>query len=182
VHREGPPAVLRVAEDRGGGVHSARPRGLHEERGRRHRGPARPHAPPGGAELPDPPGGALHDPQGEPPGPRAGERGSAPLRAAPHRALGDRRRLPVIPTDAGYARELDGRDELARFRAEFVGDDPDVIYLDGNSLGRLSRRAAARLREVVETEWGRRLIRGWGEASMAAPRRGGGQPARPVRA
>src|SRR5262249_36485544 len=131
-------------------------------------------------ELPDPPGGPLHHSQGDPPRPRAGERGGARLRAEPGRALGDRRRLPVIPTDAGYARELDARDELARFRAEFVGDDPDLIYLDGNPLGRLSRRAAARVREVVETEWGRRLIRGWGEAWMAAPRRVGAKLARLV--
>jgi kynureninase len=71
------------------------------------------------------------------------------------------------------ARDLDARDELARFRAEFVVDDPDLIYLDGNSLGRLPRRSAARLREVVEAEWGARLIRGWGEGWMEAPRRVG---------
>jgi len=71
------------------------------------------------------------------------------------------------------ARDLDARDELARFRAEFVVDDPDLIYLDGNSLGRLPRRSAARLREVVEAEWGGRLIRGWGEGWMEAPRRVG---------
>ena len=75
------------------------------------------------------------------------------------------------PIDAGYAHELDRRDELARFRDEFVIDDPDLIYLDGNSLGRLPKRTAARLREVVEQEWGRRLIQGWGEGWFAAPRR-----------
>jgi kynureninase len=71
------------------------------------------------------------------------------------------------------ARDLDAQDELARFRAEFVVDDPELVYLDGNSLGRLPRRSAARLREVVETEWGGRLIRGWGEGWMEAPRRVG---------
>ncbi len=85
---------------------------------------------------------------------------------------------PAVPTDAARARALDEADELARFRAEFVIDDPGLIYLDGNSLGRLPRRSAARLREVVEAEWGARLIRGWGEGWMDAPRRIGGKLAR----
>src|SRR3972149_5336201 len=54
-----------------------------------------------------------------------------------------------IPTDADYALERDRADPLARFRDEFVIDDPDLIYLDGNSLGRLPKRTAARLREGV---------------------------------
>lgn len=81
-------------------------------------------------------------------------------------------------TDARYARELDAADELARFRAEFVIDDPTLIYLDGNSLGRLPRRSIARLREVVEQEWGGRLIRGWNEGWIEAPRRVGAKLAR----
>ncbi len=66
------------------------------------------------------------------------------------------RRFFVLPTsllrnvktqfyaDAAYAQELDQQDELAPFRDEFVVDDPDTIYLDGNSLGRLPLRGAAR--------------------------------------
>ncbi len=56
---------------------------------------------------------------------------------------------------------LDSQDELASFRDEFVIPDPDLIYLDGNSLGRLPRRAAQRLAQVVQSEWGERLIRSW---------------------
>jgi len=74
-------------------------------------------------------------------------------------------------TDIDYARELDRQDDLARFRDEFVIDDPDLIYLDGNSLGRLPKRTAARMREVIEKEWGERLIRGWGEGWFTAPQR-----------
>ena len=66
------------------------------------------------------------------------------------------------------AQELDRHDSLARFRDEFVIDDPDLIYLDGNSLGRLPKRTTARVREVVDHEWGQRLIRGWGEGWMSA--------------
>ncbi|MBI4014008.1 MAG: kynureninase [Candidatus Rokubacteria bacterium] len=85
---------------------------------------------------------------------------------------------PAVRTDAAYAYVLDQADELARFRAEFVIEEPGLIYLDGNSLGRLPRRSAARLREVVESEWGGRLIRGWGEGWMDAPRRVGAKLAR----
>ncbi|HKZ85931.1 MAG TPA: kynureninase [Anaerolineae bacterium] len=84
------------------------------------------------------------------------------------------------PIDAGYAHELDRRDELARFRDEFVIDDPDLIYLDGNSLGRLPKRSAARIRDVVEREWGGRLIRGWGEGWFTAPQRIGSKVAQLV--
>ncbi len=73
--------------------------------------------------------------------------------------------------DAEYARELDRRDPLAHFRNEFVVDDPDLIYLDGNSLGRLPKRTQARMRDVVDNEWGKRLIRGWGEGWFDAPQR-----------
>ncbi len=73
------------------------------------------------------------------------------------------------------ARALDARDPLAKFRDEFVVDDADTIYMDGNSLGRLPKRAIARVREVVENEWGKRLVRGWGEGWMDAPTRIGGK-------
>lgn len=81
---------------------------------------------------------------------------------------------PILP------HPLDRQDDLARFRDEFVIDDPDLIYLDGNSLGRLPKRSAARLREVVEEEWGGRLIRGWGEGWYSAPERVGEKIARLV--
>ena len=76
-----------------------------------------------------------------------------------------------------YARELDAQDPLAHFRGEFIIDDPNLIYLDGNSLGRLPKRTATRLREVIEGEWGKRLIRGWGEGWFTAPQRIGGKVA-----
>jgi len=40
------------------------------------------------------------------------------------------------------ARERDREDPLARYRDEFVVADEGLIYLDGNSLGRLPRRAS----------------------------------------
>jgi kynureninase len=59
------------------------------------------------------------------------------------------------------AAALDAADPLGPFRDRFVVADPDLVYLDGNSLGRLPRATAERLRGVVEGEWGGELIRGW---------------------
>jgi kynureninase len=56
---------------------------------------------------------------------------------------------------------LDAADPLASFRDRFVFADPNLIYLDGNSLGRLPRAAVERLAAVVRDEWGDELIRGW---------------------
>ncbi|ADJ48129.1 kynureninase [Amycolatopsis mediterranei S699] len=78
-----------------------------------------------------------------------------------------------MTTDISPARadRLDAEDELAAFRERFVpiGDPGVVAYLDGNSLGRPLRATAERLRELVEHEWGGRLIRAWEERWLALP-------------
>ncbi len=79
-----------------------------------------------------------------------------------------------------HARELDQDDVLECYREEFVVEDPELIYLDGNSLGRLPRMAAERVREVVEREWGERLIRGWNEGWFTAPQRVGAKVAQVI--
>jgi kynureninase len=79
---------------------------------------------------------------------------------------------------ADFARELDAHDELTPFRDEFVIDDPDLIYLDGNSLGRMPKATATRMRELVEDEWGKGLIRGWNRGWWTTPNRIGEKIAR----
>jgi kynureninase len=59
------------------------------------------------------------------------------------------------------AHRLDDEDPLAGFRDRFVVADADLVYLDGNSLGRLPVATRDRLRVAVEQEWGDELIRGW---------------------
>ncbi len=70
---------------------------------------------------------------------------------------------------AAYAVAMDQQDELAHFRTRFVIDDPDLIYLDGNSLGRLPLASADRLTQMVQNEWGNRLIRSWNEGWIELP-------------
>ncbi len=73
----------------------------------------------------------------------------------------------------GLAREeavnLDASDPLRSFRDRFVIADQGIVYLDGNSLGRLPRRTLSRLSSVAKDEWGARLIRAWEEGWMELP-------------
>ncbi|NHZ70278.1 MAG: kynureninase [Proteobacteria bacterium] len=57
-------------------------------------------------------------------------------------------------------RALDTQDELRGFRSRFVIDDA-VLYLDGNSLGRLPLATINAVRLAVEDEWARELVLGW---------------------
>ena len=75
-----------------------------------------------------------------------------------------------MQTNLDYAQQLDARDELASYRAAFVHAG-DLIYMDGNSLGRLPGATAARMGAAVEQEWGRDLIRGWHHGWYDAPQR-----------
>jgi len=66
---------------------------------------------------------------------------------------------------------MDRDDPLGPLRERFALPD-GVIYLDGNSLGARPKAAAARGAQVVEAEWGIRLIRSWNDAGwFALPRR-----------
>lgn len=73
--------------------------------------------------------------------------------------------LGPFPNAGGYtkAERLDAEDPLARHREQFVFTDPELIYLDGNSLGRQPREAKGLIQNVVEREWGDRLIQSWNE-------------------
>ncbi|MBA2681220.1 MAG: kynureninase [Ktedonobacteraceae bacterium] len=78
-----------------------------------------------------------------------------------------------IRIDATYATELDARDPLARFRERFVMTDPELIYMDGNSLGRLPKATLPLAEDLVQRQWGDRLIRSWNEGWFTAPERVG---------
>jgi kynureninase len=63
--------------------------------------------------------------------------------------------------DIEYARSLDRADPLAGFRDHFVIADPDMCYLDGNSLGRLPKATAEAVQKMTVEEWGGELVTGW---------------------
>jgi kynureninase len=64
------------------------------------------------------------------------------------------------------AESLDASDPLAGFRDRFVVADPSIVYLDGNSLGRLPKATVDRLRDEAGRGWGDRLVRAWDEGWM----------------
>jgi kynureninase len=65
-------------------------------------------------------------------------------------------------TDRQFALDLDARDPLAGFRSQFVIDDPNICYLDGNSLGRLPLATIDAVNEFMNKEWGPEVVSGWG--------------------
>ena len=58
---------------------------------------------------------------------------------------------------------MDRKDPLQSFRDRFLISDPSLIYLDGNSLGRLPLETIHSLDNVIRNQWGDRLIRSWNE-------------------
>jgi len=62
-----------------------------------------------------------------------------------------------------YARSLDSSDPLKDYRNQFIISDPSLIYLDGNSLGRLPKKTADYMDHNIKEQWGDRLIRSWNE-------------------
>ncbi len=73
---------------------------------------------------------------------------------------------------------LDAADPLRDFRSRFHDDGSGLIYLDGNSLGRLPLAAQARVNDLVRHQWGERLIRSWNEGWFDLPERLGAKAAR----
>ena len=65
-------------------------------------------------------------------------------------------------TDREYALELDRNDPLAHFKSQFVVSDPEICYLDGNSLGRLPKATVVAINSFMVDEWGPEVVTGWG--------------------
>jgi len=88
--------------------------------------------------------------------------------------------MDFTSTDISLAHKLDAEDELSSFRGQFVIDDPNLIYLDGNSLGRLPKRTVEFMKNTIEQEWGKRLIRIWNDGWINTPSELGAKIARLV--
>ena len=59
--------------------------------------------------------------------------------------------------------QLDAADSLAHFRDRFVIQDPNVCYLDGNSLGRLPKKTVETINDFLLNGWGTKVVDGWAE-------------------
>lgn len=59
------------------------------------------------------------------------------------------------------AQEMDTQDPLKEFRGRFLIDDPETIYMDGNSLGRLPLESIPVITDLINDDWGIQLIRSW---------------------
>ena len=70
-------------------------------------------------------------------------------------------RLDPVPKDAD--------DPLGGYRDLYLGAESELIYLDGNSLGRPLAVTVQRLERFVLEQWAPRLIRGWGEQWFDLP-------------
>ena len=62
-----------------------------------------------------------------------------------------------------FSRRMDAQDPLKDFRKHFYIPETDIIYLDGNSLGRLPEKTREKIQHTTDYEWGTRLIRSWNE-------------------
>ncbi len=69
---------------------------------------------------------------------------------------------PEAATQRSYAQSLDANDPLAPFKSEFFISDPELCYLDGNSLGRLPKKTVEAVNHFLVEEWGKELVDGWG--------------------
>lgn len=59
--------------------------------------------------------------------------------------------------------DWDQRDKLRKYHDAFVHPEPGLIYLDGNSLGRITVAGKQNLYHTIEYQWSERLIRSWNE-------------------
>ena len=64
---------------------------------------------------------------------------------------------------------------LREFKTQFFCADPNEIYLDGNSLGRMPLESQRKLEDIIQNQWGSGLIRSWTEYWYDAPTRIGDQ-------
>jgi kynureninase len=70
-------------------------------------------------------------------------------------------RFGVI-TSRQTAITLDAADPLAAYPSQFLVADPELCYLDGNSLGRMPKSTAAAITDFLTSEWAAELVDGWG--------------------
>ena len=66
-----------------------------------------------------------------------------------------------MPIGSNQIKGLDLLDKTSTFRKEFYIHDSGLIYLDGNSLGRLPKKTITNINDFMLNEWGNQLVNGW---------------------
>ncbi len=66
-----------------------------------------------------------------------------------------------MPIDSNQIKDLDQIDKISTFKKEFYIPDSSLIYLDGNSLGRLPKETITDINNFMANEWGEQLVNGW---------------------
>ena len=61
------------------------------------------------------------------------------------------------------AQALDASDPLRQYKSQFLITDPDMCYLDGNSLGRMPKATQNVLTDFMVNGWGTKVVDGWSE-------------------
>jgi kynureninase len=67
------------------------------------------------------------------------------------------------------AGQLDREDPLKDFGQKIFSEDKPMVYLDGNSLGKLPVATIRQQEELLHHKWGTRLIRSWNEGWYEMP-------------
>ncbi|MEM6630514.1 MAG: aminotransferase class V-fold PLP-dependent enzyme [Bacteroidota bacterium] len=75
------------------------------------------------------------------------------------------------PMDLSHAKSLDHADPLKSYRERFYHSEPGLLYMDGNSLGKLPLETLELSQRLVQQQWGDRLIRSWNEGWLELPQR-----------
>ena len=88
--------------------------------------------------------------------------------------------MSKINVSLDHAKSLDAQDPLAQYRKRIFNADHSMVYMDGNSLGRLPIASSATASEIVNQQWGTNLIRSWGDTWFEAPIRIGDKIAKLV--
>ena len=65
--------------------------------------------------------------------------------------------------------DFDISDKLSSFREEFI-IPKNKIYLDGNSLGLLSKKSISSLNSLIREEWGNDLVSSWNKSWVDLPK------------
>ncbi len=63
--------------------------------------------------------------------------------------------------------KFDKNDKLSTFKSHFENDE--IIYLDGNSLGKLPKTTFELATNLIQNQWGKGLIRSWNEHWIELP-------------